>query len=93
MKNNTKFFFFVQLNNDERIYSGIGNVMPEVVVSFLPRPVITFAVSTKQIKTGETFKPEDVTDQHNVNLVSFQQGVKVSLSLADGKYVYSTTAL
>ena len=67
--------------------------MPEVVVSFLPRPVITFAVSTKQIKTGETFKPEDVTDQHNVNLVSFQQGVKVSLSLADGKYVYSTTAL
>ena len=86
-------YFNIQLNNDDRKYYGVNNVGPEQLVSFMLRPEITFAVATKQINTGETFKPEDVTDQHNVNLASYQQGVKVSLSIIDGKYVYSTTAL
>ena len=81
------------MNNDGRKFYGVDNVGPEVVVSFLPRPEITFAVATKQINTGETFQPEDITDQYNVNLASYQQGVKVSLSMTEGKYVYSTTAL
>ena len=41
MKNNTKIYFTIHLNNDVREYYGAGKVVPEVVVSFLPHPVIT----------------------------------------------------
>ena len=49
VKNNTKIYFSIQLNIDGCKYYGVDNVRPEVIVSFLPRPDITFAVAIKQL--------------------------------------------